>query len=383
MRPAIKICWWSNSFNAPSGYGVQTVLNVPRIAELGHEIIISAPYSFGGMPLTWEGHIVEGAVRDQCGNDILTARYKYHQADLLITLCDPFGLTGCARELASLSAAHWFPVDCDPLGEADVTVLRDGQAIPIAMSRFGQRVLRNEGADPLYVPHCVDAALFRPGDPMAYREGAEISESTFVVGINAMNRDKIRKGLAEQMMAFAAFHARHPDSVLTMHTAAVGQPGLNLAGMAARLGITDAVRFPDDYAYAAGLISREQLATWYQGLDILSNCSYGEGFGLPILEAQACGVPVVVTDCSSMTELCGAGWLVSGTPFWAPDSGAWWTRPDVADIDGAYEEAWQAREDGKLPKAQARAFALQYDADRVLVEWWKPALQEIEARIGT
>ena len=55
-----------------------------------------------------------------------------------------------------------------------------------------------------------------------------------------------------------------------------------------------------------------------------------------------------------MTELCGAGWLVSGTPFWAPDHGAMWVRPDVADIDAAYEAAWQAREDGTLPKAQAQ-----------------------------
>src|SRR6185312_3065413 len=122
---------------------------------------------------------------------------------------------------------------------------------------------------------------------MAYREGAEVSPETFIVGINAMNRDTIRKCLHEQMLAFAAFHERHPDSVLSMHTAAVAHPGLNLAGMAARLGITDAVKFPDDYSYASGLISQEQMVTWYQGLDVLSNCSYGEGFGIPLLEAQS------------------------------------------------------------------------------------------------
>ena len=362
---------------------MQTALSVPRIAVLGHEIVISSPYSFGGSPLEWEGFPVLPAVRDQCGNDVLVANYKFHKADLLITLCDPFGLMGCARDLAGLNVAHWFPVDCDPLGEADVTVLRDGQAIPVAMSRFGERVLRAEGTEPLYVPHSVDCAQFTRGDPMACREGAEIAPDTFVIGICAMNRDKIRKGLPEQVLAFSRFHARHPDSVLAMHTAAVGSPGLNLAGMACRLGITDAVRFPDDYSYAAGLISREQLATWYRGLDILSNCSYGEGFGLALIEAQASGVPVVATDCSAMSELCGAGWLVSGTPYWAPDSGAWWKRPDVADIDSAYEDAWQAREDGVMPKAQARAFAMRYDADRVLAEWWLPALKEIEARIGS
>ena len=342
--------------------------------------MISSPYSFGGSPITWEDFLVLPAVKDQAGNDVMVANYRYHECDLLITLCDPFGLLACARDLAGLNVAHWFPVDCDPLGEADVTVLRDGQGIPVAMSRFGERVLRAEGTDPLYVPHGVDCHMFAPGDPMVYRDGAGIGAETFVIGVCAMNRDKIRKGLAEQMMAFAAFHARHPDSVLAMHTAAVSNPGLNLAGMAARLGITDAVQFPDDYALAAGLIGREQLATWYRGLDILSNCSYGEGFGIPVLEAQASGVPVVVTDCSAMTELCGAGWLASGTPFWAPDHGAMWVRPDVADIDAAYEAAWQAREDGTLPKAQARAFAEQFDADRVAALFWKPVLDELGDR---
>ena len=38
------------------------------------------------------------------------------------------------------------------------------------------------------------------------------------------------------------------------------------------------------------------MAGWYRSLDVLSACSYGEGFGLPILEAQACGSPAIVTD---------------------------------------------------------------------------------------
>lgn len=373
----MKLLWHANAPFAPSGYGVQTALFVPKIAALGHEVIISAPYSFGGSPITWEGHLVLPAVRDQAGNDVLAANYRYHSCDLLITLCDPFGLLACAKDLAQLNVAHWFPVDCNPLSEGDVTVLRDGQGLPIAMSRFGQRVLHAEGASPLYVPHGVDTRMFCPGDPMPYREGAGVSRDTFVIGICAMNRDKLRKGFSEQMMAFARFHARHPDSVLSLHTAMLATPGLNLAGMAARLGVTDAVRFPDEYAFAAGLIGREQLATWYRGLDVLSSCSYGEGFGLPVLEAQASGVPVVVTDCSALTELCGSGWLVSGTKFWAPDHGAFWVRPDVADVDAAYEMAWEARETGLMPKLreQAREFAAPFDADEVTRLHWKPVLE--------
>lgn len=322
-------------------------------------------------------------MRDPAGNDVIIQNYEFHQADLMITLCDVFGLLKSAKALAQVNVAHWFPVDCAPLGEADVTVLREGQGIPIAMSQHGQKVIRAEGADPLFVPHGVDTAVFSPGDRQPYRDTVpEISgDDTFVVGICAMNRDPHRKGLAEQMQAFSQFHARHPDSVLSLHTVPVANPGLNLMGMAARMGITHALAFPDQYLYDTGAISREQLATWYRGLDILSLCSYAEGFGLPLIEAQACGIPVVTTSGSSMRELCGTGWLVSGTPFWSNGNGAWWVRPDVSDIEQAYEAAWQARENGEMPAKQARDFGLLFDADRIFTQFWKPCMAELEERI--
>jgi len=45
------------------------------------------------------------------------------------------------------------------------------------------------------------------------------------------------------------------------------------------------------------------LATVYNAFDVFALPTMGEGFGLPILESQACGVPAVVTDCSACTEL--------------------------------------------------------------------------------
>ena len=39
--------------------------------------------------------------------------------------------------------------------------------------------------------------------------------------------------------------------------------------MAARLGITGAIAFPDAYLYDMDMITQEQMATWYSGLDVL------------------------------------------------------------------------------------------------------------------
>ena len=303
----------------------------------GYEVVgITAPYSFGGNCLDWQGIKVFGCARDGAGNDTISNIYEYTGADLILTVCDVFGLLKAAQSgvLAQMNVAHWFPVDADPLGEGDLAVLRDGRGTPIAISHFGERVLRNEGTDPLFVPHAVDTEIYRPGDPEPFRSSIPgVTSETFIVGVAAMNRDHLRKGLAEQFQAFARFHRRHPDSHLALHTAQVANPGINLTGLAARLGISTAISYPDAFFYDMGLISEEQMATWYNGLDVLSLCSFGEGFGLPLIEAQACGIPVITNDASATTELCGAGWLTSASDFWANNHVSFWRRPDVSDID--------------------------------------------------
>jgi len=45
------------------------------------------------------------------------------------------------------------------------------------------------------------------------------------------------------------------------------------------------------------------LATIYNSFDVFALPTMGEGFGLPILESQACGVPALATDCSACSEL--------------------------------------------------------------------------------
>ena len=145
------------------------------------------------------------------------------------------------------------------------------------------------------------------------------------------------------------------------------------------------VQFGDQYLTAAGLTRAAEIARWYGIMDVFSNCAYGEGFGLPVLEAQATGTPVVVTDCSSMTELCGAGWLVDGEWYWNAGHSAWWTRPSIQNILAAYEQAYQERgtPEAAARRAAAREFALRYDVSRVMAEYWEPALDELEGVAGT
>ena len=55
----------------------------------------------------------------------------------------------------------------------------------------------------------------------------------------------------------------------------------------------------------------EELPRWYQAATVFAYPSAYEGFGLPALEAMACGTPVVTSNVSSLPEVVGdAGLLV-------------------------------------------------------------------------
>ena len=64
------------------------------------------------------------------------------------------------------------------------------------------------------------------------------------------------------------------------------------------LGLTNRVRFP-------GYVAMEDLPALYSGARLFAYPSRYEGFGLPVLEAMRCGVPVVTTNVSSMPEVAG------------------------------------------------------------------------------
>jgi glycosyltransferase involved in cell wall biosynthesis len=100
----------------------------------------------------------------------------------------------------------------------------------------------------------------------------------------------------------------------------------------------------------------------------------GEGFGIPAIEAQACGTPVVVSDASAQPELIGEGWAVRGQPWFDVPQKSWLMAPSVPDIVEALELAYQR---GRSRSDKAIEFAQQYDADKVFSEMWVPTLEAL------
>jgi O-antigen biosynthesis alpha-1,2-mannosyltransferase len=83
-----------------------------------------------------------------------------------------------------------------------------------------------------------------------------------------------------------------------LHLALTGEPSLELAEWIEKRGVTGRVDF-------VGAVPEERLPSLYRGAEALIFPSLYEGFGLPIVEAMACGTPVVTSNVTAMPETAG------------------------------------------------------------------------------
>ncbi len=365
-----------------TGYGTQTALFAPRIRDLGYDLALSIFYGLHGSTLEWNGIKAYPGGYHPYGMDVVLGHANDHfggnlDDGLIVTLIDAWVLDAAALTRANVAA--WAPVDHEPAPPQVLDFFHASQATPIAMARNGEEAFRAAGLEPLYVPHGVDCSLYAPRDKAEAKREMGLSPDAFLVGVVAANKGyPSRKGFAQMIEAFAAFQKVHPEAILYLHTEIQGHiQGVNLPAICEANNVPEeAIIQCDQYRYYLGL-PPEHMVNAYNAMDVLLNTSYGEGFGIPILEAQACGTPVVVTDWTAMREVGGVGWRVGGQRQFT-DQRAFQKIPNVQEIIGALEEAFT---DAHSLRDAARAHALQYDADHVTETYWKPVLEQLVAGI--
>lgn len=389
-RTSMRILFSSNSAWSATGYGNQTRLFLPRIQALGHEVAGHFWYGLEGGMLNMSDIPLYPKYRESYGNDIVASHAQHFKADIVITLIDAWVLT--AKYPPPIRWVPWAPVDMFPLSPAvHRQLVRAFQ--PLCYSRFGEQCMREAGLSPLYIPHGTDTSVFCDGDRAAARAALGWPDDAFVVGMVAANKGyPSRKCFPEQLKAFAHFARRHTDALLYLHTDKTTEStGLNLQELADLLGIADRVRWSDHYRSIIGGYTDADMATIYRAVDVLSSVSMGEGFGIPILESQACGTPVIVGGWTAMSELCLGGWKIPapgmavGDYGWIPQEAytplaANQYVPMIGHVLAAYEDAYNRARD--VDHADLAAKASVYDADRVAREYWQPALDSIAARMS-
>lgn len=366
---------------AQSGYGVQTGIAAEALGALGHELAVSA-YAGVHEERNWQGIPVMGTGGKAYGNGVIAGNYRRWRADLLIFMCDPWTID--PAQLAGLNVMPWMPVDCQPLSRMEQSWLGTASSVaaslrPVAMSQHGQHMLKAAGWESPLVPLAAQDVM-RPDAEggKSWREHMAIPEGAFVIGKIGVSNEDDRKCFSQTLAAFARFAARYRNAFLYLHCEAQAAKSVNLALTAMDLDLRGRVAFADEYRRSCDLYTAADMARIFNGLDVLDSATRAEGFAVPIIEALACGTPVIGCRNSAVTEKIHPdwGWLVSGNLERARHHQAWWSVPLVTDLARAYEKAAAG---ARMMRAAAALEGSLWSADAMLIAWERALSEGIPA----
>ncbi len=374
----------SNSIGSSTGYGVQGKYLAEKLLKHGVKVANLSNYGLEGRKETMRlrtgdvAHYPRGQVL--YSEDVMELWHKDFTSafpelkSYLFTLYDVWVYNNLKFDGEIIS---WVPLDHITLPPGVAKFLLRSQVTPITMSPHGQRQLEEAGIDSTYIPHAVDTKVFKPTDTyegMPMREYLQVPEDAFLVSMvqaNKANGQIHRKALAEQFLAFGMFRKQFPNSYLYLHmepNKAFG--GFDIPKLLKACGLDqNSVLMADSDILRVGY-PQEFLSAIYSASDVLLGCSYGEGFGVPVVEAQACGTRVITSGFAATTDLAGPdSWIVGGQPFWDEAQQAFFSIPFVQSIVEALKEAHAAP---KGVSKEAIEFAKQFDVDYVWDNYWKP-----------
>lgn len=383
----MKIAWVSAPAHARTGYGIQTNQIVSLVTDEGFDITNIG----GGSEAIWGGKFFIATEKGNKfpvlptmgrlgGRDVLPTYIEKHKFDLIITMWDCFAVN--YAQYIKVPMINYLPIDA-PFTKKMYDDVKNSYRI-VAFSKFGYNELLKwfPPAKISYIKHGINTNIYKPiseEDRKEVRKIIGVPEDAFLllhVGANIGER----KHIPQLMLVFKKFLERHEDVYLYIYTnkQAAYPRGYDLPAKAEELGILKHLRYPK-FSTILCPLEDEGMALLYAASDLYTSASMGEGFGLPIGEAQSSGLPCVVPRNSAQVELVqGHGWLADNIPtdewvdipVWIPTLQEY-PVVNMKSLLACLEDAYQNREKLKKYSEESRKFMLQYDWSQIIPKWCK------------
>lgn len=381
----LRIMFSTNAPWSPSGYAQQAAQFLPLIAKEGYDVACVGFYGLEGGIIELDNVTYYPKIPgDQWGDGAVINHQRHFKPHVVITLQDIWTLD--PEKLKKF--INWIPIvpiDHEPTPPAILERLKLSYRV-VSMSEFGERQLKNEGLHSTLIQHTVKTDLFKPYNKeqkASLRKSLNIPEDTFLFGSVSANKDNPpRKGFEYTLEAFKRFVAKYPNSGIYFHTLLDQPGGFPIRHYAEHLGISKHIYHTDPYNLL-NTMNQSDMADLYNLFDAYVSPSLNEGFGVPIIEAQSCGIPTLATDFTAMRDLIIEGKTgfkigVAGTRFTPLLSNV--AIPDVNSVYEGMEKLYNA-DRVKMGKS-AREFILKnYDLDLVWRTKWVPFLEKLEKEL--
>jgi len=177
--------------------------------------------------------------------------------------------------------------------------VKRAQAVIAISESTRQDVINLLGVPPerVHTVYCGTDAAFRPlpeAEVTAFKTTRNLPD-TFMMYLGTLEPRKNVDGL---IRAYGRYRELQPDAPPLIVAGGKGWYYSKIFNLVESLNLTDVVRFP-------GYIPQDLLPLWYNAATLYVYPSHFEGFGLPVLEAMACGTPVITSTASSLPEVTG------------------------------------------------------------------------------
>jgi len=307
-----SVCPWAKTAYAKNALNICT-----RLIQAGHDVAIFAFTGLRWHTVEYEGiKVFPNNYSDQ-GQVYLPIWCDFYKPDLVIQHFD-FWTVGdyLSKMKYNLPPVYTYtPIDHDPCPPPVVKSVQGATKV-IAMTKFAQEKFADVNIESVYIPHAVNVDIYKPGSKKEARKTIELPEDCFIFLSVATNIGP-RKNLGNVLRAFRDFlnivpEARN-DAYLYIHAYIYrderNKTGYNLPEIWKNLGIASHVRCTHPVFYDAIGYTEEKMADLYRSANWTILCSFGEGFGISIIESLACEVPIIHSNFSCLPEVVGPGGL--------------------------------------------------------------------------
>lgn len=383
-----RILFLSNSPTAPTGFGTIVRYIATGLKDLGWDIrFMSWDYTAGKMhdkKLDMEILPVWGR---PFGRDQLSHYIRTEYTDLVMTLSDIW-MTEWMRNFPrnGWKWLSYFPLDSEHFWPQWKPILKSVD-YPVCFSKFAKKLLDENDIKTDMIYHGVDTKIFKPLTP---REKANIRAREFpdekdpdklwIVG--AVGRNQIRKMQPYMIRGFAEFAKKNPDARIVFHCDLNDQMGWSLGDVCKRYDCEKQVMIskPKFGWFVKFNTEPSAMNDVYNYFDVHMNTA-NEGFGLPIIESMAAGIPNIVGNCTTGPELVGdnnAGMMVDINEDWVLPIGIDWKIWDTKDCAYKLQIMKDNPDKMKMWSENGIEFAKSKDWSIIMKDWDKLLKEKLE-----